>query len=169
MPLPIRPYPLQDESFAGYLLRIAYLNGWQSINGLASVIGLRPRKTWSRLSELDLSDIASTLAPWLLRSASMLIQRFTPQISNPLVFDPSRYIYDFRVDTPRVCIHCMREEAALKFEWSLLLVQHCAKHQCELSQCCPSCHKPFDVESRLLEGIRPVITPCQASSTGFQL
>lgn len=138
--IPYRPLPETNETLKGYLLRIAYENGYASLNLLGRVIGKRISPLLYRadtseninLSRLLRSHLCLTPKEWRiceLKNVS-LIQNF---------FD----IVNFSDKRIKFCLECFKETPLLDKKWEAIHTTHCSKHNCQLIHTCPRCDKKF--------------------------
>lgn len=152
--LGVRPYPEENESYAGYLLRIAKLNGFQGLKDFFGTIGIKPTmvKSVGRWSSDQLQDCFTRLSPYMARSPEILFSRFAQYSSIPWIYREKRMIQDLRLNHPRICPECIAEGRTFDWRWGLAHVSHCPNHYCQLIESCPSCEKPLDWKRELITG-----------------
>jgi len=152
--LGVRPYPLQNESFAGYCLRLAKLNGLSGLNMLFSVIAAPTSTNKSRIrcSYDDMRLIAEYLAPFLGRDTDTLSEAFGHHFTAPWIYDEHRMIQDIRLEYPRICPTCLAESGHMDWRWNLACISHCPKHETLLVDRCPECGNTFDWKVDIFTG-----------------
>ncbi len=130
MPLIAHPAPESGESPAGYLLRLADINGYfdlaELIDESSSLGKYRLNSCMDSLSELA-AQLGSVSHFELLSPKS--VQHNSNQV-NSLPFKP------LLIRSPRICPICMAEGAKIKAEWHVMQVTHCEKHHVQLIDYC---------------------------------
>jgi hypothetical protein len=149
-PLLLRtPPPYEDESFAGYLIRLAQSNYYSSPNWILQLAGLplnriihfsaQPNQP-SRLSQLlKLSD--EQLKIMILASLQLA------KIMNPVP-------YNFYQNAIALCPLCLLESPYCRQVWDWNLAGICDVHQCLLIRSCVSCQKK-------ISWVRSEVTRCR--------
>ena len=148
----VRPYPKENESLTGYLLRLAWLNGIVHLERLLTLIGL-PRNMSNNAvhwNEEKAQCVLEALAPWLKRAQQQVFPYTEMQMSMPRRFEQYRLVQDLHLSHQRLCLQCLNEQGTLDWRWSLAPVAHCAEHHCLLLDACPSCKAQFKLHSSLL-------------------
>lgn len=137
--LSIHPKQMHDESIASYLLRLTYLNGFESVSD------------W-----LDLNTWEAATRSFLTANQSKQLSRIVPNASTILPNQTERrhsaLFQSLTTDLPRVCPVCIMEGAYLKAEWQYIGSLQCEVHKVALIDCCNICQQPFRWTHRLLEG-----------------
>lgn len=144
--LPIRVRPYDEESFYGYLLRLASANGRKSVGELLKLIGVKD-KPCHLLSEVKAAeDVSNALSPWIMYPSPRLFERFHNTITEPHIWDAQRSIQVIRVHSPRFCPECFKSKDKRYFRahWALLPNTHCTEHRVELIDHCPQCSTPLE-------------------------
>ncbi|WP_292950258.1 MULTISPECIES: TniQ family protein [unclassified Neptuniibacter] len=150
--LGVRPYSEPNESLLGYCVRLSKRNGLSGLRMLYDLIGVPNIGKNKSRSELDRSEvILEKLAPILGRDLSVLREAFSAQ-SPVWVYDEKRLIQDIRIEHPRICPNCIIEKGFVDWRWGLAHLSTCPEHQVLLLDACPSCNKPLDWHSSLLQG-----------------
>ncbi len=143
MPLIAHPAPESGESPAGYLLRLADINGYfdlaELIDESSSLGKYRLNSCMDSLSELA-AQLGSVNHFELLSPKS--IQHNANQV-NSLPFKP------VLIRSPRICPICMAEGANIKAEWHVMQITHCEHHHEALIDHC-SCGAKFTWDEALL-------------------
>lgn len=150
----VRPYPETGESYAGYFLRLAWLNGLPHLKSLFETIGMeRPNeRNIGRWDALHLKAVCDKLAPFLNRTTDQVYEPLQVQNGASVVYDHTRMIQDLRVSHPRICPACLAEGRYIHQPWGLAVIAHCQHHNCMLLDHCPQCAKPFTWKTSLFEG-----------------
>jgi len=145
--LPVRYRPISGESFKGYMLRLTYLNGYESLSSLHRIMGHSIRPNYNG----NIHSILEALAKVIMLDSGTLSAFFN--FENEIAVDSERAIIDIRAQAPRVCPECMKEESAILYEnWQYAHMTHCKKHGVDLVTKCPSCNSPLAWNSALFEG-----------------
>lgn len=151
--LGVRPYRLATESLSGYLLRLAYLNGFNGLNDFLWTIGARPVKNrrLNYFTPKEVDVLAPCLAKVLGRDAT---QALTDSYSTSWQFDSNRLFQHSQVDFPRLCISCLQTQPTLHLDWRWQcgFLPFCQKHHTPLYNNCPQCHTPVSWHTAWLEG-----------------
>jgi hypothetical protein len=144
----IRPSPLLDESFMGYVLRLTESNWLDTPSWILQKAGIRSylRSTLSfafddslRLSSLTtLTDVEERDLKALLYSPVFTQQR---RMGDYRVLGASVPQYMIRLRYPKVCTLCLRDARYARKIWDLSPVTACPTHRCLLLDECPACRK----------------------------
>lgn len=131
----VRLKPVQDESWAGYLLRFSEENGYGAIAELASSL---------KKKAPELIDAApSTYLTHLGDSHDKYLKLFSDSIYKPRVQRPFFH---------KICPKCWvtQEYVRLKWEWPTFF--YCKEHDCLLVSDCPTCGRRINyLRSQLSE------------------
>lgn len=150
---PIRPRPETGESLQGFLLRLAALYNWQSIEALCSdVVHAESKKRFLLDGHDKVEEIAGALAPKLGVERELLLERFTSVFHRVGAERASSAARDRVIGVPRICPGCASEGRVFRDDWQLGHVVRCEHHGVDLIGACPSCEKPFKWRSTLLDG-----------------
>lgn len=140
----VRPFPKQDESIIGYLLRVSEANGYDSINWLLQEFKLR--RTNARHSYVYGTTDLKRMARALNVDESVLGQMtFKPievslrLIGSYKVFGRNVPSFIIRPNNPKVCPACLAEDGYCRKAWEIAVLTACPKHRCMLLQECPNC------------------------------
>lgn len=130
--IPLWDQPLEDEHPPGLLLRLAEINGYQSVRSVAretrlSMSDLRRGKGVGRLARIVRFD-----EELLLRDACIQQGGFTLVRGNALVRKR-----DLRSGTRRICPACVVQSAHQRFWFDFAFVVACPEHGCLLVDRCP--------------------------------
>lgn len=136
----IRPYPLDDESWCGYLLRVANTNGYSGLRSIARICKLSP----SQLININPVVIINRLQLSVCHESQGTNTGFINKLNSS---DDSS---DFEVKSSRytrLCPLCIKEDHIpyLRAEWDRPTVLHCQKHFCLLLDTCPHCSSRLDI------------------------
>ncbi|MFY8285037.1 TniQ family protein [Pseudoalteromonas sp. SSMSWG5] len=150
--LGVRPYRLPSESLAGYLLRLAYLNGFTGLSNFLWTIGMRPLKSlrMNHFTPTEIAHLEGPLSQVLGRNAANDMER---EYIIPWEFDDNRVFKHALVDFPRICPHCIAEQEspALDWRWQCAFIPLCPTHNTPLINQCPYCEHLFDWNADLFE------------------
>jgi hypothetical protein len=138
--IPYRPLPESNETLKGYLLRIAYENGYASLNLLGRVIDKRISPLLFRtgtsenrvLSRLLRQNLCLTPKEWTIC-----------ELTNASLIQSTFAIVNYSDKRIKFCIECFKEAPLLDKKWEAIHETHCSKHNCKLQHTCPGCNKPF--------------------------
>lgn len=140
--LPLRPRPAAGEALLGYLLRVGSTNGYQSVQAIRQLFGLKSTLLHSiNCHYRDVDALYDTLADWVRMSPDTLKAHFAQERSD--CFDSNRAIQNIAFAEPNVCLACLREGSAILSDWRLAHVTHCAHHKVKLINRCPQCEAPL--------------------------
>lgn len=134
------PAPIQGESWAGYLLRIADGNAMCGLSSLSFLLGTTAR----RLLVANERDVLTRLG---------FSAHPTEEIASPSLSRRERYLRIGRTVFHGVCPHCLREDACphIRAAWEMPLEVGCERHSCELLLHCDACGRKISaLRSRLL-------------------
>lgn len=144
----IRPSPLLDESFMGYVLRLTELNWLDTPSWILQKAGIRSylRSNLSfafddslRLSSFTkLTDVEESDLKALLYSPASTKQR---RMGDYRIFGAPVPQYMIRLRYPKVCTLCLRDARYARKIWDLSPVTACPIHRCLLLDECPACGK----------------------------
>ncbi len=150
--LGVRPYRAINESLSGYLLRLAYVNGFISISDLLWHIEMRPVKNrrMGHFSDKELEKLLACLSETLGRDASPALVHHYEQA---WFYDAERVFQHALVDFPRVCLCCIATESKPIFDWrwQLAILPLCPRHLTPLHNNCPACCVAFSWSTDLFE------------------
>lgn len=144
--LTIRVRPYDGESFYGYLMRLASVNGRKSVGQLLQLIGLKDKRCYILSAQKEAEGVSDALSPWIMYPPHQLFEHFNDSINAPYIWDPQRSIQDLRVHSPRFCPECFKSKSKRYFrsDWSLLPNTHCTEHGIELVDHCPHCSNSLE-------------------------
>ncbi|MDB9323933.1 TniQ family protein [Nodularia spumigena] len=143
------PPPYEDESLAGYLIRLSESNYYDSPNWILQLAGLQINR-----------GILLAKNPYEPSQLSQLIQMTDEQITvmaslpHQLVANMNSHQYTVYKFALKLCPYCLIELPYCRKIWDWDLVQACYLHQCVLVKKCPSCHKN-------IKWSRPAVTRCR--------
>lgn len=152
--LGVRILPQKHELLAGYLLRLADVNGLTSIKHLMKIISVDKIKAINvvKWAGLELEIILPKLAIALNVADEEIIQRLTYS-TPPFAYDPYRTICtDIRITQPRFCIECIKEGGVIDCRTALPLFSSCSKHNRAFLNHCPECGACFDWNTKVFDG-----------------
>lgn len=150
--LPVRSAPEANESFIGYCLRLAKVNGRLHLKELNKVLGLSFSKYQFCVGHNKFDAYLEKLAPMLLRNADDLREHFFEYQNLELVDSKKRMIQSLACSRPKICVHCLSEGKGLQADWLYLHNTHCDIHQVALMDECPECGEPLDWKTSLMNG-----------------
>lgn len=143
------PLPYEDESLAGYLIRLNESNYYDSPNWILQLAGLHINQGIRLANNLDEPSQLSQLiqvADEQLRLMASLPYHLVSKVNS------QQYtIYKYAL---KLCPYCLTESAYCRKIWDWDLVKACYLHQCVLINKCPSCQKN-------IRWSRPAVTRCR--------
>jgi hypothetical protein len=119
-----KPVPQFDECFISYLIRVSEKNGFKHIGHLLHYAGLNWKNNRAPIHQLlsgeyDATPLLSTLGLSEYQSKIAPVYRsFQRVIDTPYIL----------VKSPRVCPECLEELGYCKYQWALLPVVACSRH-----------------------------------------
>ena len=143
--LVLRAKPKEDESYLGFLLRLAEINSYDTLYWIHNIMGVSSQmlRTCSTAASADFS----------LRLASLTklnVQDLGSLFNYPI---PGKYLVSFfgypvppfllRPDRPRVCPKCLSQSQYCRKQWDFSAITSCPIHQIMLLEECPGCGKPI--------------------------
>ncbi|WNC72016.1 hypothetical protein RGQ13_18135 [Thalassotalea psychrophila] len=147
----VRPIPYSDESFIGFVLRVAKVNGYKKLSHIFGVIDLPFLITTLEISSNMFQKLINKLAPFLLLKPDALFKQFSE--TQCLYFDEHRGIKKINLQAPHICISCFQAgDAYLKQDWQLAHHTHCEVHCSQLQSACPCCKTSFTWNTYLFDG-----------------
>lgn len=144
--------PYFDESFIGYIMRLADLNDIPDIRWILKM--LRPGKFYKydyrytfdfRINIAQLAEITGVDREKLSR---LLYTDGNKNLSfssgTLLFFDKSLYHAFVLREKPKICPKCLAERNYCRKIWEIALVTTCPLHKCLLLDYCPNCLQKLD-------------------------
>lgn len=152
--LAVRPEPLENESFNGFLLRIGKLNCMFENSEIVNYLGCDPTTApgHSGWLETPSKHIFRSLERKLERPLNKQQARFKERDQLRWLFAKDRMVFDLRLGFPRICPACVLEHGTLDWRWGLAVTAHCPEHECRLTSSCPNCERKLKWTSSLLIG-----------------
>ncbi|MDX8123106.1 TniQ family protein [Janthinobacterium sp. GMG2] len=144
MKLPVLPFAFSDESAAGFILRVAFRNGWSSpnafIRGLGGGVGsgvslARMLEHFDLLSLFGLEVPDGLVELCMARRVYPKRYRFAEGIDLP----PAA----FREDCSAVCPECLKVSPHIRQIWTLDCYTTCHIHGVQLMRSCDACDLPL--------------------------
>ena len=144
--LPLHPPPEHLESFTSYLMRLAYVNGILSINGL-SILGFpsqdpgitRGIADYPPLSFGNLT-VAGACTEEILQATTFF--HFAAKFAHSTLPQPiSRFLSGCIGSHLRYCPICLAEQQSQHYllSWRFLMLTCCCQHKCQLLVACGHC------------------------------
>ncbi len=136
-PLLLRtPLPYEDESLAGYLIRLAQSNYYSSPNWILRLAGLQVSRgitLWAQPHQPSHLSQLIKLTDEQLKLMASLPYQLVKEVN------PVRYIiYKY---ARKLCPNCLLESPYCRKIWDWKLVDVCSLHQCLLITSCAGCQK----------------------------
>jgi hypothetical protein len=130
------PPPYEDESLAGYLIRLTQSNYYSSPNWILRLAGLQVSKGITLWAQPPIPSPLSQLIK-LTDEQLKLMASLPHQLGKEV--NPVRYIiYKY---ARKLCPNCLLESAYCRKIWDWKLVGVCSLHQCLLITSCAGCQK----------------------------
>ncbi len=139
---PVRPRPIPNESFVGFVMRVALRNGRYTIPSISTAVGMQFDLRTCLPEGKSHSKFVARLANMLRLEATDLEDRFRQPEQNMKVQD--RMIKDIRFRNVKFCPFCLSENGFFSSLWENSCVTHCATHQVQLIDKCPECGHRFN-------------------------
>ncbi|WP_438451951.1 TniQ family protein [Vibrio alginolyticus] len=143
---PVRYRPKEHESFRGYILRIAWHNGYDSLHTLHRIIGEHYRTHYDG----NISSITKALSAAINLDQSALEAYFNFELD--FAVDSARAIADIRYQGARICPYCIQEKVLIDESWQLAHNTHCSTHNVALINTCPGCGDELTWSPELFDG-----------------
>ncbi|MFA6063610.1 MAG: TniQ family protein [Gallionella sp.] len=159
--LPRTPKPYSAESLLGYILRSSEENGYESPKYVMQHLGFTSKKLVPTL--LPVEKFASALGrkPEELKQLEYSTEIKTGGREFRILghsLGPSIKRYHLRLNTPRFCPDCVKQQGFLDALWDLELVTACPKHKTRLLESCPNC-------GHEIKWYRPGLLKCTCGAT----
>lgn len=138
-PLLNTPPPYADESFMGYITRVAEQNYYDSPVWIFQLVGLRPQ--YEPRGDLPIAKPAS------FEALSQLVKVDKETLKSMLPFD-SLHTLRPKLKDSSICPECLREKPYYRTLWHLPILQKCSKRKCLLVSECPACGKQLSLFRR---------------------
>lgn len=141
--------PEPDESFTGYLLRLAELNDYDTLSWILQMARLRDYANQSPSYSLDPSFDLSPLSQLSgVEESKLAALQYHPirvsenrMMGDYSVFGSPLPHYLIRLERPKICPACLQEKNYARRVWDLAVATACPLHKCLLLDECPSCRK----------------------------
>lgn len=148
----VRPRPMANELFYGYLQRVAMENGWDRVHDILLILSLGRANWLPGLVDFRCRDICAKLAPRLKMNEQTIFDQVSlDSHSRQYVYDSQRLIQDCLISHPRICRDCMLEKKFYDWRWSLACIYQCPEHSSELIETCPNCDKKLTWHSKIFD------------------
>lgn len=144
------PKPFTDESIAGYFLRLAEANCYESVHWLLQLFKLRQNGDKHPyiygMADLKTAAVMSSVREIVLKELAYKPINFSSHtlIGNYEAFGQIIPIFLIRSKEPKVCPKCLIENPYCRKVWELAAVTACPIHKCLLIETCPACNKKID-------------------------
>ena len=143
----VRPEPKKDESWLGYLLRLAAENGYTGLSDLGRVIDHTP-------ISLLMSDPKTTMQSMGIQASNCKVPQPSKTRTSGL---GAKLFATGRCRHFKVCPQCLFEDAHpyLRSQWDgpIAFSGCCPVHSCALLDACPGCGQPAWPRSASLRGL----------------
>jgi TniQ len=143
--LVIRARPKEDESYLGFLLRLAEINSFDTPYWILKIMGAGSStfRTYSAEASARLSLRLASLSKLSVKDLEHLYNR--PVRGKYLLsfFDHPVPPYLLRPGRPRVCPKCLSQSQYCRKQWDFAAITSCPTHQIMLLEKCPGCGKPI--------------------------
>ena len=154
--------PFDDESFVGYLLRLAELNLVEQLNWILQSSNLNINFRSIRYPGITSGknlNLLSQLAEVSVEALYSMTYQINPEVPNRLnprylLFGKSLPYYFIFHRHSRVCSLCLREQNYLRRIWEFAPVTACLLHKCLLADSCPHCQSALFWNRRFVSKCR---------------
>lgn len=143
----LTPRPYSDESLAGYIIRLAESNHYNSPNWILSCAELRSNES----IPFPDSERPSPLSQLIEVEDKKLKAMIDTNVIRHGIFYYSIYRYAIKI-----CPKCLKESAYCRAIWDNKLIRVCPFHQCYLITKCPQCNQ-------IIKWARPSVNRCKCS------
>ena len=143
--LVIRARPKEDESYLGFLLRLAEINSFDTPYWILKIMGAGAStfRTYSAVASLRLSLRLASLSKLSVKDLGHLYNNPVPGKYLVSFFDHPVPPYLLRAGHPRVCPRCLSQSQYCRKQWDFFAITSCPIHQIMLFEECPGCRKPI--------------------------
>jgi hypothetical protein len=149
LPLLQTPSPYQDESLAGYLIRLAEFNYYPSPQSILKLIGWQKQRHF----KLVKSSHELSLLSQLIKVQESELWRMA-EGGKVKVEQEEIKLYPLSQFSRKFCPLCLEQLAYFRKVWDSELIKACPFHQCLLITKCPQCQQSIN-------GLRSQIIKCQ--------
>ncbi len=141
--LVIRARPKEDESYLGFLLRLAEINLFDTPYWILKIMGAAAStfRTYSAAASLRLSLRLASLSKLRVKDLGHLYNNPVPGKYLVSFFDHPVPPYLLRAGRPRVCPKCLSQSQYCRKQWDFAAITSCPIHQIMLLEKCPGCRK----------------------------
>jgi TniQ len=143
------PSPYQDESLAGYLIRLNESNYYSSPNWILQLAGLHINRRIPLGNNLDQPSKLSQLIQ--VKDEQIRLMASLPDQLGGDVNSRQYTIFNY---ARKLCPYCLIESAYCRKIWDWDLVTACSLHKCVLMTQCPGCQKN-------IQWSRPAVARCR--------
>ncbi|RKP56256.1 hypothetical protein D7Z26_06365 [Cohnella endophytica] len=154
-----RLYPLPDEGFFSYAIRMAKENRYENLSVFYRDLKLKydKRMTNPNIIKLDgnhLDGMLCQLGPHVVSMSNFMYQTNLTSINsyNVEVYGKTFQQHQIIKNNPKFCPSCMLDKCYIRNIWQLKTISTCHVHGCMLVDICPCCSKRFKWNENLLEG-----------------
>lgn len=140
-PLIVTPQPMPNESFKGYILRVAEANGYPSVNGMLKHVGMTEYEIRSSIPSLEKLKL---LVASQLHEFEFLTWQKTYS-GHQLSFHhnvPKLYLHSQR---PHLCPVCIMESGYIHTFSEIKYAVACPEHAVLTINQCPACEKDLSI------------------------
>lgn len=139
--LPVRPQPIQYESYSSYMSRVGKANGLLTWQQLQLTLGIN--QPLNRQFDIWRTDFGQM--PQLLGCSEATLRAMTPhflrtKFDRTYVFR-DKFFFKSVSDSLRYCPICVKENGYRLLEWQFVHVRGCCEHGCQLQTGCPHCQQ----------------------------
>ncbi|WP_416308563.1 TniQ family protein [Neptunicella sp. SCSIO 80796] len=151
--LTVTPLPHLDESLLGYLLRLAKMNGLQTVKELINLCEIRNIPAFPRTSAKSYARLLNGLSDATDIPVERLCNAFNTD-HNASLFRSERYIRHIDVKSFQCCPLCMSENRYHRGAWNNVFSTYCNQHATLLIDSCPNCKHPYSWQCSQLRGCK---------------
>jgi hypothetical protein len=141
----LRAKPKKDESYLGFLLRLAEINSYDTPHRILKLLGASP-STFHIYSTAASARLSLRLASLTKLDVKDLAPLFNDTVQGKYFlsfFDHPVPPYLLRPSRPRVCPECLSKSQYCRKQWDFSAVTSCPIHQIMLLEECPGCGNPI--------------------------
>lgn len=141
--------PFTDESFIGYVMRLADLNEISDLRWLLRVVGLLQPNDYKYKFSSDFKIDSQRMSVLTGIQPERIIQmlyrheqkRMCNWVGNVIVFEQPVLYHFVKREKPKICPACLIENNYCRKIWELAFITVCPHHHCLLIDRCPKCRR----------------------------
>lgn len=139
--LVVRSRPKEDETYLGFLVRLAEINSYDTPLWIlqAADLGWKIHRLVSRKGLIRINKQLAELTQVKAEALERLPYQSTPDGRSVKFFQHDIEPYLLRLDRERLCVECLKESNYCRKQWQFAAVTCCPIHKVLLIDECPAC------------------------------